>query len=240
MAEWDLTTRLGKYLDKHLVFPLLEFLSVKEVRHDYQLIHSVVIYEENEILEGKLELLSNTNMVDFALDVYKRLHEDVEPPQHLFDKRQDVVSQMKHLQVQTGPMLEILLKDEVQSEIEKSRDSRLLYELLQTKHDTARADPSFSLMGFATFTRIVLPKISASFMLSMAVMASSADSNSTKANPLCFWVAKSIGRFTSMISPNGMNAEVIIFSSTSSDSPPQYSTRLLVVVVIVWPVVPDG
>ncbi|CAG2175952.1 unnamed protein product, partial [Oppiella nova] len=153
-------------------FPLLEFLSVKEVRHDYQLIHSVVvnttaavnalppmglslkatcrtlfnvseivtefdpiIYEENEILEGKLELLSNTNMVDFALDVYKRLHEDVEPPQHLFDKRQDVVSQMKHLQVQTGPMLEILLKDEVQSEIEKSRDSRLLYELLQTKHD---------------------------------------------------------------------------------------------------------
>ncbi len=31
MAEWDLTTRLGRYLDRHLVFPLLEFLSVKGV-----------------------------------------------------------------------------------------------------------------------------------------------------------------------------------------------------------------
>lgn len=32
MAEWDLTSRMGQYLDRHLVFPLLEFLSVKEVR----------------------------------------------------------------------------------------------------------------------------------------------------------------------------------------------------------------
>lgn len=31
MAEFDLTTRMGQYLDRHLVFPLLEFLSVKEV-----------------------------------------------------------------------------------------------------------------------------------------------------------------------------------------------------------------
>jgi hypothetical protein len=30
MAEFDLTTRMGQYLDRHLVFPLLEFLSVKE------------------------------------------------------------------------------------------------------------------------------------------------------------------------------------------------------------------
>ena len=31
MAQFDLTTRMGEYLDRHLVFPLLEFLSVKEV-----------------------------------------------------------------------------------------------------------------------------------------------------------------------------------------------------------------
>ena len=33
MAEFDLTTRMGQYLDRHLVFPLLEFLSVKEVMY---------------------------------------------------------------------------------------------------------------------------------------------------------------------------------------------------------------
>ena len=31
MAEFDLTSQMGEYLDRHLVFPLLEFLSVKEV-----------------------------------------------------------------------------------------------------------------------------------------------------------------------------------------------------------------
>lgn len=31
MAKFDLTSRIGQYLDRHLVFPLLEFLSAKEV-----------------------------------------------------------------------------------------------------------------------------------------------------------------------------------------------------------------
>lgn len=31
MAEFDLTAKIGQYLDRHLVFPLLEFLSVQEV-----------------------------------------------------------------------------------------------------------------------------------------------------------------------------------------------------------------
>lgn len=31
MAEWDLTSTMGQYLDRHLVFPLLEFLSERNV-----------------------------------------------------------------------------------------------------------------------------------------------------------------------------------------------------------------
>ena len=63
MAEYDLTSKIGCYLDRHLVFPLLEFLSEKD------------IFDEHDLQKGKLELLSNTNMVDFAMDVYKSLYE---------------------------------------------------------------------------------------------------------------------------------------------------------------------
>jgi hypothetical protein len=31
MAKFDLTYRMGQYLDRHLIFPLLEFLSAKHV-----------------------------------------------------------------------------------------------------------------------------------------------------------------------------------------------------------------
>lgn len=55
MVEYKLTTHVTHFLDGHLVFLLLEFLSVKE------------IYNEKEFLQGKMDLLSDANMVAFAV-----------------------------------------------------------------------------------------------------------------------------------------------------------------------------
>ncbi|KAK0069633.1 eukaryotic translation initiation factor 3 subunit E [Biomphalaria pfeifferi] len=127
MAEFDLTTTLGQYLDRHLVFPLLEFLTVKG------------LYDEKEMLMGKLDLLSNTNMVDFAMDVHRNLYPDQAVPQVLKDKRQEVVAQLKNLQAKTDSITEIFEQQEVQRQIQASRDGRQLYDFLSKeygfKHD---------------------------------------------------------------------------------------------------------
>eukprot|EP00057_Strongylocentrotus_purpuratus_P012882 XP_011667356.1 PREDICTED: eukaryotic translation initiation factor 3 subunit E isoform X1 [Strongylocentrotus purpuratus] len=122
MAEFDLTAKIGQYLDRHLVFPLLEFLSVQE------------IYDEKDMLQGKLDLLSNTNMVDFAMDVYKTLNEDQEVPQTLKEKRADVVNQLKRLQQDTEPIIEIFENADVREHIQSARDSRQLFEYLEKNH----------------------------------------------------------------------------------------------------------
>jgi len=63
VRDYDLTQRVSQYLDKHLVFPLLEFLSQKGV------------YDAAEIEATKLELIGMTNMVDYAVDIYQQFHQ---------------------------------------------------------------------------------------------------------------------------------------------------------------------
>ena len=47
-------------------------------------------YNETDLQKGKLDLLSNTCMVDFAMDVHKSLYPDQEVPPTLVDKRASV------------------------------------------------------------------------------------------------------------------------------------------------------
>lgn len=63
VQEYDLSGVVSGFLDKHLVFPLLEFLAQKQ------------IYDVKEIEANKLELVEKTNMVDYAVDIYQQLNQ---------------------------------------------------------------------------------------------------------------------------------------------------------------------
>lgn len=68
MAQYDLTAKVAPYLDRHLVFPLLEFLQDKQ------------LYADDQILKAKIELLAKTNMVDYAMDIHKSLYHTEDVP----------------------------------------------------------------------------------------------------------------------------------------------------------------
>ncbi len=96
MAQHELSSTLAKYLDRHLVFPLLEFLQEKG------------IYSEDDILKSKIALLQSTNMVDFAMDIHKSLYNTDDVPPEMKDRRQEVVGRLKGLQKDVEQILAVL------------------------------------------------------------------------------------------------------------------------------------
>ncbi|KAG0783099.1 hypothetical protein G6F63_010172 [Rhizopus arrhizus] len=100
-AKHDLTMKMIPFLDRHLVFPLLEFLELKEV------------YVSKDLLKAKYDLFQNSNMVDFVLDLYNKLNSTEEAPKgtssdtflnitnislaEFSEKREKVLGQMEDL-----------------------------------------------------------------------------------------------------------------------------------------------
>jgi hypothetical protein len=93
MATYELSSTLARYLDKHLCFPLLEFLQDKGV------------YNEEDIMRAKIALLQGTNMVDFAMDIHKELYQSEDVPAAMTDRRTEVVNRLRSLQKAVDPII---------------------------------------------------------------------------------------------------------------------------------------
>merc|ERR1719301_365193 len=62
---YDLTHKMSPFLDRHMLVPVLDFLTQYE------------IYDETDITKAKIEVVGGTCMLDFALDMYKEINMDV-------------------------------------------------------------------------------------------------------------------------------------------------------------------
>ncbi|KAJ1634584.1 eIF3 subunit 6 N terminal domain-containing protein [Pavlovales sp. CCMP2436] len=122
-APQDLTFALGGFLDRHLVFPLLEFLQEKEV------------YPSDQLMKAKLDLLYPTNMVDFAMDIWKGLHNTDEVPEAMAQRRQEVLERMQKLEGATAVLREVLDDAALVEHLRAEKNLTMAY--LTEKHSLA-------------------------------------------------------------------------------------------------------
>ncbi|XP_065567081.1 uncharacterized protein LOC136031433 isoform X2 [Artemia franciscana] len=137
-SKYDLTNAISPNLDRHLIIPLLEFLSHKQ------------IYKEDEVRQAKLNLLNFTNMMDFAMEIFTTLNGEERIPEEMQIKREDLLRKLRDLQEESEPILRVLGDPEVARQIQNSRDPFLLLEDLTEKHGLPRDTPAM-LYNFAKF-----------------------------------------------------------------------------------------
>ncbi len=85
IREYDITHKLSEYLDLHLILPLLDFLETCE------------IFPADEVKAAKLEIIQTTNMLDYAIEIYKELHKGAKVPVELEERRDLVFSRLEVL-----------------------------------------------------------------------------------------------------------------------------------------------
>jgi translation initiation factor 3 subunit E len=70
IEKWDLTSAVSPFLDRHMMFPLLEYLDTLINDKTYS-------YSSKDVAAARLCLLRPTHMVDYAIDIAKVLGDDV-------------------------------------------------------------------------------------------------------------------------------------------------------------------
>lgn len=101
IAQYDLTSKMTPFLDRHLVFPMFVFL------RDTQM------YKTKDIDQAEVKLLEGTNMIDFLKERYDELEQ--EPPngvEELEERREKVISDLSNDRSRVLDLLELLESDE--------------------------------------------------------------------------------------------------------------------------------
>lgn len=84
-SQYDLTLTLSKFLDLHLMFPLLEFVDGNEFLN----------YKPSDIQHARLSLVKPTNMVEYAIEIFQDLNNTKEVPADMAAQQSAVYAQIE-------------------------------------------------------------------------------------------------------------------------------------------------
>ena len=118
--EYDLLPKLIPHLDRHLIFPLLEFLSGQEED------------DSKRILETKYELLKQTNMTDYVANLWQEIYGSDNVPDEFHKKRDDVLQRLQLFSEETSQIDELLNDESVVSNLRSDKVANLKF--LEQQH----------------------------------------------------------------------------------------------------------
>lgn len=136
VAEYDLLPTLVTKLDRHLIFPLLEFRRGQLENEDGV---SRDEAKSKELLKATYELLNKTNMTDYVANLYCDLEGLQDPPKEFADKRQKVLETLEKYEDTTGKIQELLGREDVVTNLRSDKVANL--EFLKKEHDVRTATP---------------------------------------------------------------------------------------------------
>ncbi len=130
--ENNLLPKLIKNLDRHLIFPLLQFVAEQEDEDDV------------EMTKAKYELLKSTNMTDYVASLHTEIHDVQEAPKEFAQKRQEVLERLELFEQETAKITDLLSREDVITNLRADKVANLEY--LKKDHDVC-ASPHQSVMG---------------------------------------------------------------------------------------------
>ena len=114
--EYSILPKLIPHLDRHLVFPLLQFLEQLDDESS-----------DNDITTLKFELLKQTNMTDFVGDLFAQINGLSERPQEYVQKREDVLNKREQYQEECSKIQDLLADQDVVNNFRSDKVANLNY-----------------------------------------------------------------------------------------------------------------
>ncbi|KAI9818003.1 MAG: eukaryotic translation initiation factor 3 subunit E [Phylliscum demangeonii] len=121
--QHDLLPKLIPHLDRHLVFPLLEFISSPD---NESTVTSSALSPE-EITQTKYELLKQTNMTDYVANLWREIHQADEVPEEFVRKREEVLNRLQLYMEESSKITELLENPEVVNSLRSDKLANLQY-----------------------------------------------------------------------------------------------------------------
>ena len=117
--EYDLLPKLIPHFDRHLIFPLLEFLAG--------------LYDDlTEINKIKFDLLKPTNMTDYVSSLWQEINDSDDVPEEFVKKREEVLQRLQLFAEETSQLDELLNDDTVVSNLRSDKVANLKF--LEQQH----------------------------------------------------------------------------------------------------------